>query len=169
MLMSIGQVSKHANVTNRTLRYYEELGLISPTKRGGNGYRYYDMSHVRRIQTIKLLQESGLELKEIAAAISPQLDPSGKVTYRGQQLAEKVHVALLSQRQAIEDRKLTLDKAIKGLDETLKQLETCFNCERSSCLEECEDCPAHGALEIVNLSQKYIHDKKIAIEGAVHG
>jgi len=153
--LSIGQLAKIANVTNRTLRYYEELGLINPSTRGQNGYRYYESTHLKRLQTIKLLQESGLELKEIAGAISPQLDPSGQITYRGQQLAEKVSLALQTQKSKILQKQKLLNRALEGLDETLTELETCFGCTFSHCISDCESCPNSGAQEIISISQKW--------------
>ncbi len=68
-MFSIGQLAKKAKVSNRTIRYYEELGLLVPKFRGSNRYRYYDESHVERLGLVKMLQESGFALKEIVAAL----------------------------------------------------------------------------------------------------
>ena len=51
--MRIGEVSKLTNVSMRSLRYYEEKGLIHP-ERLENGYRDYDKLTLERIKTLKL-------------------------------------------------------------------------------------------------------------------
>jgi DNA-binding transcriptional MerR regulator len=42
MTWSIQQVAKLSGVTARTLRYYDEIGLLRPDRLGANGYRYYE-------------------------------------------------------------------------------------------------------------------------------
>lgn len=65
-LLSIGQASKLCRVTQRTLRYYEELGLITPDKiNEENNYRYYGFETMRKLQTIRYLRDEGFSLEEI--------------------------------------------------------------------------------------------------------
>ncbi len=63
---SIQQIAKLAGTTSRTLRHYDELGLLPPSRTGGNGYRYYDGAALVRLQRILLLRELGLGLPQIA-------------------------------------------------------------------------------------------------------
>ena len=56
--MRIGEVSKLTNVSMRSLRYYEEKGLIHP-ERLENGYRDYDKLTLERIKTLKLYFDLG--------------------------------------------------------------------------------------------------------------
>ena len=46
MLFSIGQVSKMFNMSHDTLRYYDKIGLVKPSIRKENGYRYYSMKEL---------------------------------------------------------------------------------------------------------------------------
>src|SRR4051812_47554781 len=128
-MYSIGQLAKIAKVSNRTLRYYEELGLIAPNSRGENRYRYYDESHLQRLNTIKMLQESGFALKEIVAALQPQLDPHGNITYMGQEMAKKIFQALEQQRNRLLDRQTEVALAVEELHRTMKSLKDCFGCK----------------------------------------
>jgi MerR family transcriptional regulator, thiopeptide resistance regulator len=62
---SIQQIAKLAGTTSRTLRHYGDVGLLSPSSVGHNGYRYYDRSALVRLQRILLLRELGLGLPQI--------------------------------------------------------------------------------------------------------
>ncbi len=61
----IGEVSKKLNITPRTIRYYEEFGLLDPPLRIENGIRLYSNEDIRRIKFILKLKELGLTLKEM--------------------------------------------------------------------------------------------------------
>ena len=52
-MYSISEIAKMTELTARALRYYEEVGLIAPTRRGNNGYRYYSQEIYQRILEIK--------------------------------------------------------------------------------------------------------------------
>jgi len=60
---------RHAGVTRKTLRLYEEKALIDPPRSLDNGYREYDREAVERIHTIRLLQTIGFSLAEISKMI----------------------------------------------------------------------------------------------------
>ncbi len=63
---SIQQIAKLAGTTSRTLRHYDDIGLLSPSDVGSNGYRRYDSAALVRLQRILLLRELGLGLPQIA-------------------------------------------------------------------------------------------------------
>ncbi len=63
-LLPIGKVAEQFGVRGSTLRYYEELGLLSaPVRRGGR--RYYDDTLLRRLALIQVYADSGLTLRQI--------------------------------------------------------------------------------------------------------
>ena len=62
---SIQQIAKLAGTTSRTLRHYDDIGLLAPSRIGGNGYRYYDERALVRLQRILLLRDLGLGLLQI--------------------------------------------------------------------------------------------------------
>lgn len=87
---SIQQIAKLAGTTSRTLRHYGDIGLLSPSSVGRNGYRYYDQTALVRLQRILLLRELGLGLPQIADVIERE---SGEVP------ALEAHLAWLRQEQ----------------------------------------------------------------------
>lgn len=64
-LLKIGDFARLADTNLRTLRYYEELGLIDPATRSQGGFRYYRRTDVNRVQMIRDLQLLGLPLERI--------------------------------------------------------------------------------------------------------
>ena len=63
-----------SQVTSRTLRHYDEIGLLRPARVGGNGYRYYEREQLLRLQQILLLRELGLGLEAIGAILDGEHD-----------------------------------------------------------------------------------------------
>lgn len=68
--MRIGQLAERSGVSPRTIRYYEQLGLLSSQARAAAGYRYYDDSALERLEKIAGLKGLGLSLEEIAEVAS---------------------------------------------------------------------------------------------------
>ncbi|MGO2542375.1 MAG: MerR family transcriptional regulator [Specibacter sp.] len=69
---SIQQIAALAGTTSRTLRHYDTLGLLTPSRIASNGYRHYDQSALVRLQRILLLRELGLGLPAIASVLAQE-------------------------------------------------------------------------------------------------
>ena len=70
-LYSIGKVSKICDVSQRMLRYYEEVGLIEPDKIAEpSHYRYYSVQTMQQVQNIRYLIDQGFSLDEIKVVLS---------------------------------------------------------------------------------------------------
>lgn len=67
MSWSIQQVARMSGVTARTLRHYDDIGLLPPSEVGANGYRYYERGQLLRLQHILLLRELGVDLATMTA------------------------------------------------------------------------------------------------------
>jgi MerR family transcriptional regulator, thiopeptide resistance regulator len=74
-MYTVKQLSRLAGVTPRTLRYYDQIGLLRPTRVADNGYRYYGQEAVLRLQQIMFYRELDLPLEEIGRILaSPDFD-----------------------------------------------------------------------------------------------
>ena len=63
---SIGEISKLFDINKKTLRYYDEIGLLKPSfVNKDNNYRYYTLDQFQYLETIKYLKELGLSLDKI--------------------------------------------------------------------------------------------------------
>jgi DNA-binding transcriptional MerR regulator len=65
MEYSINKLAELAGITARTLRYYDEIGLLSPQRISSNGYRVYGEQEVDLLQQILFYRELGVQLDEI--------------------------------------------------------------------------------------------------------
>lgn len=70
-LWPINQAALVSGVTTRTLRYYDETGLIRPTETSVGGERWYDWPTLVRLQFVILLRDAGLSVADIAAIVQP--------------------------------------------------------------------------------------------------
>lgn len=64
-IISIGELAKNIGVTTRTLRYWEEVGIIESEERADGANRGYSPYYVRRIKFIMKLKDMGLTIKEM--------------------------------------------------------------------------------------------------------
>jgi DNA-binding transcriptional MerR regulator len=71
---SIQEVARLAGTTSRTLRHYDDVGLVVPSRVGANGYRYYDADALVRLQRVLLLRGLGLGIPAIAEVLAGQTD-----------------------------------------------------------------------------------------------
>ncbi len=74
MPWSIAEVARMSKVTSRTLRHYDDIGLLRPAYVGSNGYRYYEQEQLLRLQQVLLLRELGLGLDAIAEVLAGDRD-----------------------------------------------------------------------------------------------
>ncbi|OWR31706.1 hypothetical protein CDO73_04275 [Saccharibacillus sp. O23] len=74
-----GELSALTGLTLRTLRYYDQIGLFSPSARTGSGHRLYDTEDLSRLQRILLLKSIGLSLEEIRDMQSGGNDEAARV------------------------------------------------------------------------------------------
>ena len=70
--MKINEVEAAVGVTKKNIRFYEEEGLISPSREPGNGYRSYSQADVERLQRIKLLRKLDVPLADIREMLAGQ-------------------------------------------------------------------------------------------------
>ncbi len=104
---SIQQLAKSAGTTSRTLRHYDAIGLLVPTRVAANGYRQYDRAALVRLQRILLLRDLGLGLPQIAEILD-------RATAEDEAL--EAHLAWLRQEK---DR---LDRQIASVQRTITAL-----------------------------------------------
>lgn len=98
-----------SGVTSRTLRHYDEIGLLRPARIASNGYRHYGPDELLRLQQILVWRELGLGLSEIAAILDQQRDPVE---------------ALRDQYQRLLRERDRLDRVARTVAHTLADLES---------------------------------------------
>jgi MerR family transcriptional regulator, thiopeptide resistance regulator len=95
-LWRIGEVAQATGVTVRTLRHYDDLGLLVASERTGAGYRLYAEADLQRLYRILALRRMGYGLDAIAAALDGDgEDPRPAVRRHLAQLEEQIRLAEL--------------------------------------------------------------------------
>lgn len=69
---SIGEVSKICNVSKKALRFYDEIGLISPDQISSNNYRYYSRKTLLNLTVLKYYKQMGFKLEEMRELINSE-------------------------------------------------------------------------------------------------
>lgn len=109
MEYTVQKLARLAGVSARTLRYYDEIGLLKPARVSQNGYRIYGAREVDTLQQILFYRALGLELDAISAALhAPDFDRLS---------ALREHLA------ALNERRKTLDTLIETVTKTIAQSE----------------------------------------------
>ena len=105
MRFSIGQAAQMLGVSVRTLRHYDEIGLVKPAEVAENGYRYYDWESMALLQQVLFYRELGLPLQDIKPLL--------------QAPEEQRRKALEHHRQLLELKKQHLEGLLQLVDDTL--------------------------------------------------
>ncbi|GFZ31057.1 MerR family transcriptional regulator [Clostridium zeae] len=109
MEYTVQKLAHLAGVSARTLRYYDEIGILKPARINSSGYRIYGQEEVNRLQQILFYRELGVELDNIKDIITePSFDRAE---------------ALKEHRVKLLERKMQLDLLIANVDKTIESME----------------------------------------------
>jgi DNA-binding transcriptional MerR regulator len=117
--LQIGELAEQTGLTQRTLRYYEEIGLLDPPSRMAGGFRLYSPQDVARIQQIvRLKQLLGFSLAEIKTIITAQEELSEIRTQYRTDPDARHRLEALDRAEAIVRRQLEM------IDHKIEQMQT---------------------------------------------
>jgi MerR family transcriptional regulator, repressor of the yfmOP operon len=118
-LFTIEQVAARTGLTKRTLRYYEEVGLLPPTDRTEGNYRRYSEEDIQRLQRIKNLRDLlGFSLADIRELLIAE-DERGqiKVAYQNETEAAAKIAQLVRADELIRSQLHLIEQKIHGLEQ----------------------------------------------------
>ncbi|MBI5954420.1 MAG: MerR family transcriptional regulator [Chloroflexi bacterium] len=107
-MFTVRQLSKLAGVTPRTLRHYDDIGLLKPSRIGENGYRYYGEESLLKLQQILFYRELDMPLEEIRKIM-------GRRDFN-------LLGALESHREALQKKAVRLDQLLATVDNTIQHI-----------------------------------------------
>ena len=108
--MKINELAKISGVSTRTLRYYDQIGLLSPAEKSESGYRIYTVKEIDLLQQILFYRALGMKLSDIKEIIhAPSFNLKNALTEHHQQLQNK--------KEWIEKLLATVEKTIKAMEE----------------------------------------------------
>lgn len=129
----IGDVAKNLQISQRTIRYYEELGFIRPDRTEGK-FRIYAESEVNRLKTILYLKDVGMTLEEISVLL--KLGHEGSV----HDISPKLRDALIARKKEFQTKLERYRKAIGEMEGVLQLIERCVECHKKTDQETCHHC-----------------------------
>jgi DNA-binding transcriptional MerR regulator len=120
VVLRIGEVAKLTGLTTRTLRYWEELGLIAPSAYRGRGERLYSPTDMARASRIKELQDLlGFSLAEVRVVLDTEdIDILDRVRSEYRQRG----ITRARRRQLLDDAIEANDRLLDRLDDTLRRI-----------------------------------------------
>lgn len=105
-MRTVKELSDLTGISVRTLHYYDEIGLLTPTQKSESGYRLYDDKALETLQQILFFREFDIPLKEIKSVMeNPALDRTR---------------ILQMQRKMLTAKKERMERLIAGIDDILK-------------------------------------------------
>lgn len=144
-MIKIGEFSKFAQVSVPTLRYYDQVGLLKPIQVDRfNGYRYYSISQLPRLNRILALKGLGFSLEQISETLDEGLTPEqmrGMLRLRHAQLKQQI-TEMESQLLEVEVRleQIEHEEELLDYDVILKPIEAQLVAMVRTIL------PSHGAV-----------------------
>jgi DNA-binding transcriptional MerR regulator len=130
--LQIGEVAERTGVTQRTLRFYEEKGLLRPPSRMEGGFRLYSEDDVKRVDKIRKMQDllgiSLAEIKEMVEAegilrdLRAHYNPEAELPEKRRQL-EKAIEAAQAQHQIVQQKTKQMREMELQLEERLRLFE----------------------------------------------
>ena len=137
--LQIGEVAERTGVTQRTLRFYEEKGLLRPPSRMDGGFRLYSEDDVRRVEQIRKLQNllgvTLADIKEMVDAgemlreLRAQYRPEAGIEEKRRQLLKAIDVVqgqygiVKHKIEQMDEMKAQLEERLKTLDRWMAELD----------------------------------------------
>lgn len=140
-MMQISELAARAGITPRTIRYYEELGMIRPEGRTEGGFRLYSDGQLRVLRLIQNLKTLGLELESIRDLFQLKYQAA-----TGGDLARSM-LALLEQQQEQIARQVDHYLEIKTRNaRAIKLLGKCLDCDTRIAEGSQHECELYESL-----------------------
>ena len=120
--MKIRQLAAHTGVPDKTIRYYEDIGLLPPPQRSANGYRVYGTDDIERLVFIRRCKALHIPLADMKKLVALKADQTGPCA--------EVDRIIRNQLDEVQHRL----QELQALQQTLETLSTsCQNDTVSSC------------------------------------
>jgi DNA-binding transcriptional MerR regulator len=142
----IGEVAKETGLSLRTIRYYEELGLLRPKTRTAGHFRLYAESDVVRLKAIQTLKNLGYPLKDIQAVMK-----SASTSKTGHELVTAILSDLQKQEKLAKKQLKRCRETLKSIDTASELLAKCLGCKRKPTKSHCLHCDVFPSGEEVPL------------------
>jgi MerR family Zn(II)-responsive transcriptional regulator of zntA len=133
--LSSGDMARGCETTVRTVRFYEEAGLIEPVARSESGHRMYQPEQLLKLQLIMDLREAGLSLQDIKALFELK-DRCGTAEEASAEMA----TALEAQIECMQRKISVLRRLREELASMVATIRECRTCDAPEFKAQCDGC-----------------------------
>ncbi len=135
-MITIGELARKSGTTLRTIRYYDELGLIPASSGKKGNARVYPADTIHILNQIKILKEAGCNLDEIRSFFN--VLASHQTTDK--RLTLFLRETLTAARNRIHQKQKLLEDVEKSLTTVLRKTAQCDDCETPNPEKDCSGC-----------------------------
>jgi len=138
-MYSIKAIAEKTGKTSRALRYYEQLGILTPDMRTDAGYRMYSDKAVFQIEWIDKLNRLGFSLPEIKSFLS-----SFESIESASDLMTEMGALYQEKLSEVEQQIAQLQQLATELQESIQFTQLCKPCHLRTDQSDCSNCSLHG-------------------------
>ena len=134
-LLTTGDMARKSQSTLRTVRFYQEAGLVEPTRRSAGGHRLFDHHQLHKLQLALGLREAGLSVQDIKTLYDL------KDSFECPEAASSQMSTLLNEKiQCMQDKIASLKRLRSELTAMVAVISDCRQCEHEAFPASCEKC-----------------------------
>lgn len=137
-LLTTGEMARRSRTTVRTVRFYEETGVLEPASRSDGGHRLFAASELDKLKFVSALREVGLSLEEIKLLLAMKANQGC-----GAAAAREVTQVLARHLRALDEKIELLTQVRAQFEQATGRLGACADChDEPRFPHDCGDCKA---------------------------
>jgi DNA-binding transcriptional MerR regulator len=140
----IGDVAKKLGLSLRTIRYYEELGILKPRGRTAGHFRLYTEDDVKRLEAVQSLKSLGYSLKQIQNVMA-----AASRSKTGHELVSTILSDLSKQEALAKEQIRHYRETLKSIENSSRVLKKCLGCKKKPKKSQCLKCEVFESEEEV--------------------
>jgi DNA-binding transcriptional MerR regulator len=150
-LLTTGEMARRSNNTLRTVRFYEEEGILRPVRRTEGGHRLFDRTELERLMLISDMRAAGLSLDEIKQILEVKQRASS-----GGDAARQATEILSRRITELRDKLAALLRLQEDLTQTNSVISACVDCNDTRFPSRCDSCSVMAGHENLPRSMRVL-------------
>jgi DNA-binding transcriptional MerR regulator len=159
-LLTTGEMARQSNNTLRTVRFYEEEGILRPVRRTEGGHRLFARSELERLTLVTDMRAAGLSLDEIKQILAVKESASS-----GSEASKMATRVLTAKIDELREKLQVLTRLQDDLVKTTDVMSVCIECHDSRFPHECGSCARLQAVPILPRSMRVLWSTNGRVKG----
>jgi DNA-binding transcriptional MerR regulator len=163
-LLTTGEMARCSNNTLRTVRFYEEEGILRPARRTEGGHRLFEKSELDRLMLVTDMRMAGLSLDEIKQILDVKQNAAC-----GSEAARQATRVLSLRIEELHDKLLVLTRLREDLTATSDIMSACVDCHDAKFPHSCDTCSVMTSRPTLPRSMRVLWSAQGGRTGAADG